>query len=544
MRRNLLLLLVIAAALVLASCNSSSIAPEPTPDETQKAPSIVLDWNEAMLAAIRSAAPRPTVRARTMYIASVAMYDAWAVYDDDAIPVALPTSLRRPSNEQTAENQRKAVAYAGYDVLTDLFPQYESDTGAFANLLNQQGFGVNDTEDPMLPAGIGNLAAQAIIEARADDGSNVANDFADFDSPFYGGKYAPLNSPDPTADNAFLGPNFDVNAWCPLRVPTGKLVDPNGLPIIDNNNPASFSDQKFLTPHWGGVTPFALSSGDQLRPGPPPQYGDSSIYTDALGNVSTSDEAFKAQFNEILDYSAHLTDEQKTIAEYWADGPRSETPPGHWNSLAQGIALRDNHGVAEDVKMFLALNGALLDASIACWDAKRAYNSCRPAAGIRFLHNGEQVEAWGGPNQGTRTIVGENWLPYQSLTFVTPAFPEYTSGHSTFSAAAAEVLTRFAGSNKFYDGTTRLRRDFNKDGVADLLGQYISPAKSSPFENLTPAKPVILQWATFQEAADEAGLSRRYGGIHIQDGDLRGRTMGKEIGGLAYDKAKSLWGAN
>jgi hypothetical protein len=543
MRRNLLLLIAISAVLLLAACNGSSITPEPIPDDTQKAPSVVLDWNEASLAAVRNGQPRPTVVARSLYIASAAMYDAWAAYDDAATPVALDPSLRRPANERTAANQEKAVAYAAHAVLGALFAPYELNTGAFSTLLNQEGYGVNDTEDPTLPAGIGNLAAEAVLAARATDGSNAANNFADVDNDLYGALYAYTNSADPTMDNSFMGVNFDVNHWCPLRVPTGKLLNPDGSPLVDPTNPNSFSDQKFLTPHWGSVTPFALTNGNQLRPEPPPFFGDSNSYTDALGNVSTGDEAFKSQFDEILDISAHLTDEQKVIAEYWADGPRSETPPGHWNALAQGIAMRDNHGVSEDVKMFLALNGALLDASIACWDAKRAYDSCRPVAGIRFLHNGEQVQAWGGPGKGTLSISGETWKPFQAGTFVTPGFPEYTSGHSTFSAAAAEVLTKFTGSSTFYDGHTRTRRDYNGDGVLDLLGQYTATALSLKIEPTTPESPVTLQWPTFKDAADQAGLSRRYGGIHIQDADLRGRAMGKEIGGLAYDKAKSLWGA-
>jgi hypothetical protein len=545
MRRNLLwLALALAVTILAGSCDSGGnpVIPDPTP--TQKAPSIVLDWNETMLAAVRSGAPRPTVLSRSFYIASAAMYDAWAVYDDDAIPVALQSSLRRPAEERTEENQRKAVAYAAYAALKSLFGAYETNTQAFSTLLGSQGYGVNDTEDPTLPAGIGNLAAKAILAARADDGSNAANNFADVVSATYPDLYVPVNSADPSAPNAYGGVDFHLQDWCPLRVPTGSLVDPSGKPVIDPAVPASFTDQKFLTPQWGAVTPFAMASGDAVRPPAPPRPGSNQPYTDALGNTMTNDEAFKAQFDEVLGFSTNLTDERKVIAEYWMDGPRSNTPPGHWNELAQGIAIRDNHGIEEDVKMYLALNGAMMDAAIAAWDAKRAYNSCRPASAIRSLYAGQQIQAWGGSGQGTVTMNGENWRPYQPGTFVTPPFPDYVSGHSTFSGAAAEVLTQFTGSNEFYDGTTRLRRDYNGDGVLDMLGEYVATVNSNKIDTATPATPIRLQWATFQEAADEAGISRRYGGIHHQDADLHGRTMGKEIGELAFAKAQSLWGAD
>jgi hypothetical protein len=135
----------------------------------------------------------------------------------------------------------------------------------------------------------------------------------------------------------------------------------------------------------------------------------------------------------------------------------------------------------------------------------------------------------------------EEWRPYQQATFVTPPFAEYVSGHSTYSAAAAEVLNRFTGSNAFYDGRTILYfEDYNRDGVPDMLGQHLTPVGGNKFES-SPAEVVVLQWPTFQDAADEAGLSRRYGGIHFQDGDLRAREMGTQIGAQAYQLAEKYW---
>src|SRR5581483_5010100 len=100
--------------------------------------------------------------------------------------------------------------------------------------------------------------------------------------------------------------------------------------------------------------------------------------------------------------SAALTDEQKMIAEYWADGPRSELPPGHWDLFAQFVSRRDRHAAREhgldlDVKLFFALTNAIHDAGICCWDNKRAFDSVRPITALRHLFRGRQVSAWGGP---------------------------------------------------------------------------------------------------------------------------------------------------
>ena len=131
------------------------------------------------------------------------------------------------------------------------------------------------------------------------------------------------------------------------------------------------------------------------------------------------------------------------------------------------------------------------------------------------------MQAWGGPYLGTQTIDGGTWQPYQAATFVTPAFPEYVSGHSAFSAAAAEVLKRFTGSDR-------------------LGASYTQRAGTSRFEaGAVPKSDVTLSWATFTEAADQAGLSRRYGGIHFQDGDLMGRMVGRQVGAQVWTKAQA-----
>ncbi|MCB0193077.1 MAG: vanadium-dependent haloperoxidase [Anaerolineae bacterium] len=503
-------------------------------------PSIVVKWNELMLAAIRNGPPRPTVIARSLYMVHAAMYDAWSAYDPIAEPVVAGYVVRQPVEKHTRNNQAVAVSQAAFHMLADQFPEYEQSTQSFSRMMQILGYEIVNEGNKSTPAGIGYLAAQGVLESRQDDGSNANNNYADITSDVYPEPYEAVNSADPGTGKVPGQAAFDPNHWQPLRVPTGSIVDSSGVPMLDPTQIDSYKDQVFVTPHWGAVKPFALTSGDQFRPPAPPQLGSNEIYTDALGQTMLSDEAYRRQFDEVLNYSANLTDEMKCIAEYWADGPRSETPPGHWNALAHGISYRDRHTIEDDVKLYLALNGALFDASISAWDAKRAYDSVRPASAIRHMYYGQFIRAWAGPNKGSQQILGEQWQPYQALTFVTPAFAEYVSGHSTFSAAAAEILTRYTGKNRFYDGRTVLYDDFNGDGVPDMLGEHVIKVGGNMFE-FSPQKVIVLQWNTFQDAADEAGISRLYGGIHIQDGDRYGRRMGKEIAGEAYALAEQYW---
>jgi len=499
---------------------------------------VVLRWNRVMLEAIEQNPPRPTVVCRQMFIVSSAMYDAWCAYDNRALATTwFGDDLRRPASERTVANQKAAVSYAAHRALVSQFPNQKP---LFDAVLADLGYAPSNSLPPTTPDGIGNLCCDSVLAARANDGSNAANNYVDATSATFPRLYKPVNVANPESRKAPGGSRFDANRWQPLRIPNGTLLDGNGVPIFDNDDPSTYVDQGCLTPHWGAVTPFALERGDQLRPAPPPQFGSNELYTDGRGRRMTNDEAWHDQVNEILEISAELTDRQKVIAEFWADGPHTWTPPGHWNQIAHGIAIRDGHNLADNVRMFFALNGALLDASIACWESKRAYDLIRPASAIRHIYFDQMIEAWGGPNQGTQTILGQDWQPYQAATFVTPAFQEYVSGHSTFSRASREVLKASSGSDRLYDGQTRLGEDFDGDGVEDLLGQHIALPGSNTFED-SPSSTVVLRWPTMLDAAIEAGMSRRFGGIHIQDGDLRARDLGKKVGLIAFAHAQALW---
>lgn len=298
-----------------------------------------------------------------------------------------------------------------------------------------------------------------------------------------------------------------------MPVDPAKVVNVNHCqPLQYRDRYGQFVTQEFVGAQWYKVIPFALTSGDALRsllsdPGPP-TFGTKEFVQEAA---------------DLVAISANLTDEQQMIAEYWSDGPNSEQPPGHWDLFGQFVSARDRHTLDDDVKLFLALSNGVSDAGIAAWDAKRAFDSVRPVTSIPYLFNGKKIMSWAGPGLGTRLIDGWNWIPYQPSTFPTPPFPEYISGHSAFSAAGARILKLFTGSDSFDDFVTL-------------------PAGSSKIEpGITPRHDVTLKWATFREAANEAGISRRYGGIHFELSDLAGRTAGRIVADQVWAKAVALW---
>ena len=434
--------------------------------------------------------------ARALAIVATCQFDAWAVYDRKAVGTMLGGSLRRPPQERTLAKKKEAISFGAYRAAVDLFPARKA---LFDSFMQNLGYDPSNTStDTITPAGIGNVACQAVLEFRHGDGANQLADEAGGmpGVPYsdYTG-YVAVNDPmdltvpfDPTTVH-------DPNRWQPLR-----FMDASGNTVT----------QRFMVPFWNRVVPFGLASNDQFRSTTGPATFDTQLYAD--------------QAQAVLDLSAGLTDAQKSMAEYWADGPSSETPPGHWHLFAQYVARRDHHGNNErgvdlDVKMFFALSNAIFDAGICSWDNKRAFDSVRPITAIRTLFNGQQVLAWGGPYQGTMLIDGAAWLPYQPSTFPTPPFAEYGSGHSTFSAAGAEILTLFTGSPRFG------------------LSVVVRAGSSKVEPGLTPAADIVLTWPTFSAAADEAGLSRRYGGIHFEQGDLDAREVGRQFADQAWTRA-------
>ena len=230
-----------------------------------------------------------------------------------------------------------------------------------------------------------------------------------------------------------------------------------------------------LAPQWPQVTPFAMTSGSQFRPPGPPAL-DSAKYAEEVNYVK---EIGKID-------SLTRTPDQTAIAKFWANGAGTFTPPGHWNQIAEEAATLTGQSLEDSARLFALLNFALADAAISCWDAKYEYNLWRPVTAIR------QADTDNNPN----TTADPQWLPL----LTTPPFPEYMSGHSTFSGAADAVMSSVFGS------------DF---GFADRGDQSVNSLRT--FEN-------------FAQAADESGISRVYGGIHFMTANVDGLSAGRNVG--------------
>jgi hypothetical protein len=434
---------------------------------------VVILWDQAALNAIRVTRTTPPIAARALAIMHTCMFDAWAAYDDVAEGTRLGGSVRRPHAEHTLPNKEKAVSYAAYRALVDLFPG-QAPTN-MDPLMDSLGFKPSDTSDGVrTPAGIGNSACSAVLDFRHRDGANQLGSQ-------HPGAYSDYTGFTPANTAEVLN---DQNRWQPLLV--------NGIP------------QSWLLPQWSMVTPFALTSGAQFR--------DLML---AQGPALYPSAAYWKQALDVVELSAHLGDTEKVIAEYWADGSSTVTPPGHWAVIAQHVSRRDHHTLDQDVKLFFILGNALMDASIAAWDAKRCTDLVRPVTVVRRLLSTREVQAWAGPGLGVRSLYGRDFRSY----LPTPPFSSYVSGHSAFSAAGAEILKRFSGSDRFGESFTA------------------QPGSSLIEVGLTPSASVTLSWPTFSDAADQAGMSRRYGGIHFEQDDRAGRALGRFVANAVWDKA-------
>lgn len=501
-----------------------------------------------------------------------------------------------PNGMTQEEAQSEAVSYAAYRILSNRYvasPHPRTDSSSIVSTqidleacMTSLGFTPGDfSEADESPLAVGNRAAAAALNFADSDGSRQGTGY---DDP----TYTPANAPlDLESGEITL---TDPNRWQPLQFGPGMV-------------------QTFIGGHWQNVRPFALhlaqESGVYLDPGAPPYFSsatedefiennlevirfssfldpDDGTMIDAgpgsMGNGTLgTNDGTGHDLNPAtgVPYEPNLVkrgDYGRISAEYWADGPNSETPPGHWNRILNDVMAHPDFEprwqgqgpliprLEWEVKAYLVLNAALYDAAIAIWDTKRFYDYVRPISSIRWLGDnghipetdglveiitaattapGERHEhlagsegetaifAWGGkPSDptteylGTRWILAKDWQPYQQASFVTPAFAGYVSGHSGFSRASAEVLTLVTGDPYFPGG----------------MGTHLAPAGSLGFE-FGPAEDVTLQWATYYDAADEAGLSRLYGGIHVSPDDGPGRIMGSQAGQNAFALASKYF---
>ncbi|MDB6073927.1 MAG: Alkaline phosphatase, partial [Verrucomicrobiaceae bacterium] len=624
--------------------------PNPVPGTAyriiQVLPSAARIWNEQHLAAIRINLPNPPAHARNLFHNAAAMYDAWAAYD----PAAIGCFYNEKATvvPQDVEAARfEAISYAAYRVLR---ARYGTGQGAATNLTNFDnqltalGFSPSTGQAALTtgttPAELGKRMGQAILNYGATDGFSNTTYPQPYNSSVNPNLSVPMsvlgnNGEFPTRLNMPLGVGVpsgtSANLWQPLDLATS--VTQNGIPTPGGS-------QTFVGVQSLATAPFSLTRSDNTKPWLDPFGGPSKLASP--GNPSASDATYKANVMDVLNRSALLNDNTvidaspgtignnpigtdngtgyatnpitsqpyspnpvkrgdyvRVLAEFWADGPNSETPPGHWHVLANEVAddplvVKKIGGTGPvvsdlewDIKTYFTVAAASHDAACAAWSLKRYYSGPRPITMIRYMgvagqssdpngpsyntqglplqtgvsevitnttsaqggkhefiwnmytssydagafHVGEMaVYSWPGEDvnnlpapsiathQSTlRWMLAKDWVPFQRKTFNTPAFPGYVSGHSCFSRAAAEVMTSITGSTSFPGG-------FHHKTVEANTMQI----------DLGPSQAVDLQWNTYYDAADLAGQSRRWGGIHPFEDDFHARIIGSTTG-------KSVW---
>jgi hypothetical protein len=590
------------------------------------AQSIARIWDERALSAIRADTPHPPAQARNLFSLSICMYDAWAAYDTNG---AVGYIYRgKHTAPDTAEARRRAISFASWRMLKERHVYSRTAaTTLSADDAQMVALGLdtnNVSRDTSTPEGVGNSVYDAVSAWFINDGARqtngtpypVANPPVAYpDYPANQGGYVYTNPPLATTFEGITDGSghtvVDINRWQRLQVV--NAVDQNGFP----QGPI----QNYLGAQWLGVRPFVLARTDSTKPwidpGPPPYFGtathaefvsncvevirrssqltpDDGVMMDispaSQGNNSLGANDGQGRASNPatgLPYTPNVVkrgDFARALTEFWADGPTSETPPGHWNVIANNVA--DSLAVKKiggtdsavddlewDVKVYFALNASLHEAGCAAWSVKRYYDGWRPLSGIRYLggfgqssdpglpsyhtnglplitdlielvtaataapgrrHQGLTpgkiaVLCWPGqppdPSSSYQGVVWEHaeaWTTYQRTNFVTPAFPGYISGHSTFSRSAAEVLTAVTGSEFFPGGLASYT-------ITNLINEK------------GPTQPVTLQWATYYDAADQVGISRIWGGIHPPVDDFAGRRVGAQCGQSTWVLAKTYW---
>jgi hypothetical protein len=380
----------------------------------------IIDWNTDALNAVRAEGTNPPFAARNFAMVQIAVFDAVNSIDRQYVPYAgIQESVARGTSETAA------VAGAADEVLRALYPK---EGRMFAATLFQSLSLVPSKVSATRGLALGRAVGDAVLALRNHDGSGLY-----------------VAAP----------PATKPGDWSP--------TPPTFEPAVGLN--------------FAFVTPFALASPSQFRPGPPPAL-DSAAYAAAYNEVKLLGSV----------NSTVRTADQTAFARFWSDLPGvTFTPPGHWNQVAQDAAMSERLSLSQEAHLFALLDIALADAGISCWETKNFYDFWRPVTAIRVNSDDVNPMTTGDPT----------WTPL----WATPAFSSYTSGHATFSAAAAAVLDSVFGANFAFT-------------------DYGDPA-----ENLPPR-----DFTSFDQAAAEAAASRMYGGIHLRFDNETGLAVGKEVG--------------
>ncbi|RLS45888.1 MAG: hypothetical protein DWH86_04360 [Planctomycetota bacterium] len=599
--------------------------------------SVARRWNELLLESIRRDLGRPTIHARNLFHESAAMYDAWAVYDDVATPWLVQ---EHHVAADVAYARQVAISHAAYRVLVNRFstsPGYAAMAPRYTALMVEYGC------DPAFastvgdsPAAVGNRIGTAVVMFGFGDGSNQLGAYANR-------IYTPVNEPMIVALPGNAGV-FDVRRYQPLAL--AYFVDQNGQPI-----PTGFPP--FLSAEWGNVTPFAMTSADRVDgtrndvtwhvyndPGPPPALngvGDGlwrrghemvavwsshldpadgvtwDISPGNMGNVTAPTSGEYEQYyrytqggdigagyatNPVtgVPYTPQFVkrgDYARVLAEFWADGPSSETPPGHWFTILNYVmdhplSNRRMGGVGAvldpleyDVKAYLALGGAMHDTAVSVWSVKGWYDCSRPITVLRWLCQQGQCSD---PALPHFNLNGIHLIPGQ-IELITAETTAPGQRHAHLTGHVGEIAIRgwrgagdltdpanqvagvgwilgtlwwpyqrptfvtppFGGYASGHSGFSRaaarvLERITGSRYFPGGLGEFVARQNQQLVFEDGPSTDVTLQFASYYDAADQSALSRIWGGIHPPFDDIPSRGIGDRTGPAAFAFAQSLWG--
>jgi hypothetical protein len=340
--------------------------------------------------------------------------------------------------------------------------------------------------------------------------------------------------------------NRDNDGWKLTKTFDGVLPNGSSVIIADNNvdqnlnllnepnkwTPLQFGITKrnYLTPEWGTKNKGILEEKE---------------FQELLDNTNLlfpSNDQYEKEMKEVEKLTSELTNEQKVIAEFWAGGPGTVTPPGMWVVFLD-IFLRSNScDLLKEIKTYTLLCSVLYQSSICAWRLKRDHMQARPVQKIRQYEHGKEInQAW-----NSKTL-GQYWLPYQELNFVTPPFPDFVSGHSTFSSASSKIFCYL-----FETDTINLANPAINNPILQKLcpiltntlnfslnNIFIMPHKST-IEDDIPSTSINLSWNTWSDMARSSGKSRIYGGIHVESSNQAGQILGSNIADKIWNNFKTI----
>merc|ERR1711879_464613 len=423
-----------------------------------------------------------TVIVRLARIYSIAFYDANVPYTGNFKSI-LTNIPRRPNEEHTMRNKNTAIIYAWYRVMLGAMPQMKE---RIIQMIEDIGFDPYDnTENTYTPIGIGNTVGNNIVQWSYSDG---INQLGDFNGQKYNRKsfkntidYKPIN----TAE---------------------ELNDPSRWqPSIESDGKGRFFSQMFITPHFGKAKPYTFEDPDTYKVAP---------HGRRLRNTRDR-RIYKQTTDEVLEYSAALTDEQKIKTQFFEDKVVSVLMAIGYTAMSRGL------GIDGFTVLSLLTDIALWDTLIVVWNEKIRWDAVRPWTALKYLYGNKALTAWGGPYNGTvNDIPADQWMSY----LPSPDHPEYPS-------ATAGLCYTFASAMRTYLG------DDNLDWTVTL------PKGSSRIEpGSVPAQDIVTTYDTFSDFAYECGQSRLWAGVHYQDAVDNIKVVATKIGKDAAKYMETLAG--